>query len=80
MSNERPSILFVDDERSLLDLYRHWFAEGYDVRTAADGEAALHQLDAAIDVVLLDRQMPGSPATKCSSGSDLRDSTAASPW
>lgn len=59
MSTDRPTILFVDDERSLLDLLRHWFGEGYDVRTAADGDAALDQLDASIDVVLLDRQMPG---------------------
>ena len=58
MPSEPPAVLFVDDERSLLDLYRHWFAETYDVRIAVDGQAALDQIDAGIDIVMLDRQMP----------------------
>ncbi len=54
-------ILVVDDEeaarQSLADILR---LEGYKVKTAANGEAALKTLDAEeIDVMLLDLKMPG---------------------
>jgi len=53
-----PTVLVVDDERGLADLYAIWLEEDYDVRTAYDGSEALDALDASVDVVLLDRQMP----------------------
>lgn len=53
------TILVVDDEPGLVDLYAAWLRERYDVRTATDGEGALDALDDDIDAVLLDRQMPG---------------------
>ncbi|MFB6073256.1 MAG: response regulator transcription factor [Halobacterium sp.] len=53
-----PTVLVVDDERGLADLYSIWLEDDYDVRTAYDGETALDALDDAVDVVLLDRQMP----------------------
>jgi DNA-binding response OmpR family regulator len=52
------TVLVVEDETELADLYAAWLADTYDVRTAYGGEAALEQLDAAVDVVLLDRRMP----------------------
>jgi len=52
------TVLVVDDERGLADLYAIWLEDDYDVRTAYDGSEALDGLDASVDVVLLDRQMP----------------------
>lgn len=52
------TVLVVDDERDLADLYRAWLADEFDVRVAYDGESALEQLDEGVDVVLLDRRMP----------------------
>ena len=57
---KRPSVLVVDDvkaNRELLD--GHLAALGYEVREAADGQAALDAIDAAEpDLVLLDIEMP----------------------
>jgi DNA-binding response OmpR family regulator len=53
-----PTILVVDDERDLADLYEVWLSEEYRVRTAYGGEEALDVCDNAVDVVLLDRRMP----------------------
>lgn len=52
------TILIVDDERDLADLYAAWLTQSFNVRTAYGGEAALDAHDEAVDVVLLDRRMP----------------------
>lgn len=57
--DDRPTVLVVEDERALIELYVRWLEDDYDVRTADGGEAALEQLDEEVDVVLLDRLMPG---------------------
>ncbi len=54
-----PVVLVVEDEADLADLYADWLADGFDVRTAYNGDEAIDQLDDSIDVVLLDRRMPG---------------------
>lgn len=55
----RPTILVVDDEKPLADLYVTWLEDEYDVLVEYGGEPALETLsEARIDVVLLDRQMP----------------------
>ncbi|QSW99104.1 response regulator [Haloterrigena alkaliphila] len=54
----QPTILVVDDERELTDLYATWVNEDYDVLTAYDGRSALEAMSDAVDVVLLDRHMP----------------------
>lgn len=53
-----PTILVVDDEEDLADLFTAWLADEYSVETAYSGQAALDALDNSIDVVLLDRRMP----------------------
>lgn len=59
MSEERTTVLIVDDERDLADLYAEWVEmAGYRTRTAYDGEGAMAALDDAVDVVLLDRRLP----------------------
>ena len=57
--SDRPTVLVVEDERALIELYVRWLEGTYDVRTAEGGKAALEQLDDEVDVILLDRLMPG---------------------
>lgn len=52
-----PTVLVVEDEPDLLDLYATWLRSAYSVETASSGEEALQVLDNHIDVVLLDRRM-----------------------
>lgn len=59
MSLERePVVLIVDDEPEVVEMYRLYLPDEYDVRSATGGEEALDKLDPVIDVVLLDRRMP----------------------
>lgn len=53
-----PTILIVDDEPALADGHAARLEE-YDVRTAYNGNEAFRELDPDVDVVLLDRRMPG---------------------
>ena len=55
----QPTVLVVEDERALVELYVRWLEDDYEVLTATGGEAALEQFSEAVDVVLLDRLMPG---------------------
>ena len=52
------TILVVDDERDIADLYTTWLQGEYEVRTAYGGEEALENVDEDVDIVFLDRQMP----------------------
>lgn len=54
------TVLVVDDEPDIVALYEDYLRDTYDVRTAPGGDAALDRLDADVDVVLLDRRMPGT--------------------
>ena len=62
-----PTVLVIDDEDKLADMYALWLRSEYDVRTANNAREAVDALDDAVDVVLLDRRMPGA------SGDDLLD-------
>lgn len=53
------SVLVVEDEPDLAALYATWLDDEYDVETAYDGNEALEAIDEDIDIVLLDRRMPG---------------------
>jgi DNA-binding NtrC family response regulator len=54
-----PTVLIVDDEEPVLASYEDMLAGEYTVRSANSGSAALEIVDQSIDVVLLDRRMPG---------------------
>lgn len=57
--SEKATVLVVDDERELVDLYATWLRDAYDVRTADGGAEALATLEStAVDVALIDRLMP----------------------
>jgi CheY-like chemotaxis protein len=58
-TDERHGVLVVDDEENILRIFELWLGEHYDVTTATNGTDALAALDETIDVVLLDRRMPG---------------------
>jgi DNA-binding response OmpR family regulator len=60
MSLSEPStVLVVDDEPDVADAYAAQLEDRFVVYTAYSGRGALEKLDAAVDVVLLDRRMPG---------------------
>lgn len=58
MSTETPTVLVVEDNEELADMYAEWLRGTYTVLTAYDGREALTLLDDDIDVMLLDRLMP----------------------
>ena len=53
-----PTVLVVDDETDLAELYRVYLDNACDTRVATGGEEALSRMDDTVDVVLLDRRMP----------------------
>lgn len=55
---DRPTVLIVDDDADLADLYSEWVTDECDVLVAQSGSQALDILNEAVDVVLLDRRMP----------------------
>jgi DNA-binding response OmpR family regulator len=57
--SEPATVLVVDDEPDVADAYAAQLEDRYVVYTAYSGRGALDKLDAAVDVVLLDRRMPG---------------------
>lgn len=58
-SGDLPTVLVVDDEPDVADAYAAQLSAGYHVKTAYSGEEALEKLGSDVDVVLLDRRMPG---------------------
>ncbi|AGN02921.1 HalX domain protein [Salinarchaeum sp. Harcht-Bsk1] len=59
MSEDAPEILVVDDEARLADLFAAWLQADWSVDTAYDGEEALEKMGDSVEIVLLDRRMPG---------------------
>lgn len=57
--SETLRILLVDDNEGCRDLYALWLGEHNVVETASNGPLALDVIDSDIDLVLIDRNMPG---------------------
>jgi response regulator RpfG family c-di-GMP phosphodiesterase len=57
----KRSVLYVDDERINLELFRINFEDDYDVITAESGDEALKLLNSTKDIVVIvsDLKMPG---------------------
>jgi DNA-binding response OmpR family regulator len=58
-ATDEPVVLVVEDEPDVGETYELWLAGEYEVRRAATGTEALDALDEDVDVVLLDRMLPG---------------------
>jgi signal transduction histidine kinase len=62
MEQPRPTLLFVDDERDVLDSLRHYFHRRYRVLTAGSASEGLRLLGEegqVVSVILSDQRMPG---------------------
>ncbi|ELY48002.1 HalX domain-containing protein [Natronorubrum bangense] len=57
--SEMLEVLVVDDEARLADLFAAWLETEWIVDTAYDGSEALEKMSDAVEIVLLDRRMPG---------------------
>jgi DNA-binding response OmpR family regulator len=55
---EQPTVLVVDDEEQVADLYADHLRDACDVTTTYGGDEALEVIDSSFDAVLLDRRMP----------------------
>jgi DNA-binding response OmpR family regulator len=56
--SDTATVLVVDDEEEVADVYALRLRNEYDTRVAYGGEEALEKVDIDVDVVLLDRRMP----------------------
>jgi len=57
----RATVLVVEDRPEIATLYESWLSEDYDVTVAHDGDEAVETFDGDVDVVILDRRLPGRP-------------------
>lgn len=59
------TVLIVDDEENLADLFAIWLQEQFEVHVAYSGKDALQLFaEQPIDIVILDRRMPGLSGTE----------------
>ncbi|QIO24200.1 response regulator [Haloarcula sp. JP-L23] len=56
--DQTKTVLIVDDETGLADLYAAYLEDHYETRTAYNGDEALEMMDDEVDILLLDRRMP----------------------
>lgn len=59
MTREQEAVLIVEDEERLASMYATALEDEYAVSVANSGEEALSAFDDEVNVVLLDRKMPG---------------------
>lgn len=52
------TVMLVDDEPSILELYENFLEDAAGILTASSGEEALQEIGNEVDVVILDRRMP----------------------
>ena len=55
-----PTVLIVDDEPAIREIYALHLRKEFAVQTAADGDVSLARIREQIDIVFLDRHMPGT--------------------
>lgn len=55
---EQPTVLVVEDEVDLADLYASWLGDEFEVHVATTAADALDAMGPAVEVVLLDRRLP----------------------
>jgi len=57
--SDPPVVLIVEDEPDVAETYKLWLQGDYEVRMGQNGDEGLELLDETVDIVLLDRMMPG---------------------
>jgi len=57
-ASSNGTVLFVDDEPEILEMYELLCQREYTVRTAQTGAEALEQFDEHVDIAFFDRRMP----------------------
>ncbi|MFB6284240.1 MAG: response regulator [Halobacteria archaeon] len=57
--SEQPKILIVDDDKDVATMYDTLLAQEYETVVSYGGEECLGEIDETVDIVLLDRRMPG---------------------
>ena len=60
MTDSEPTVVIVEDEESLADLYAEFLSGQFKTKTVYSGESAFEEIDETVDLVLLDRRMPGT--------------------
>lgn len=55
----RPVVLIVDDDPRLVKMHTDWLDDDYRVEQAYDGREGIRKLTEEVNLVLLDRRMPG---------------------
>src|SRR6056297_3326315 len=53
-----PTVLIIDDEPEIREIYALHLSPDFDVQTASDGDVSLSTIREEIDIVFLDRHMP----------------------
>lgn len=61
VTEEKPVVLVVDDDKDVADTYAMWLRDRFDIITAYSGHEALEQIGPDVNAVLLDRRMPSMP-------------------
>ena len=57
--SSKPSIVLIDDEKSICDLLRQHLSAQFDVKTFTDSELGLHEIEATkYDMIITDLAMP----------------------
>jgi len=56
---EERIIVVADDDRRVATMHTSWLSGEYAVRTAHDGDETIEELGPEVDVLVLDRRMPG---------------------
>lgn len=57
--DDLPSVLIVEDEKPIAELYQQVLSREYEVDSVHNGGEALQRIDESLDVVILDRRLPG---------------------
>jgi DNA-binding response OmpR family regulator len=57
-ASDETTVLVIDDEEEVADIYALRLRDEYETRIAYGGEAGLESIDDDVDIVLLDRRMP----------------------
>jgi response regulator RpfG family c-di-GMP phosphodiesterase len=59
-TGDKPKVLFVDDEKRVLNSMRALFRRDYELHLTTDGEEAIRIAEAeVVDVIIADQRMPG---------------------